>query len=182
MIVIGGKFQNRRIAVPKGDQTRPTSARLRETFFNIVQHEIEGACFLDIFAGSGAMGLEAMSRGARNATFIESSRHALVALKANQKRFDVISQTTILFGDYLKMLKKLKNEGKQFDLIFADPPYHMDIFKSLLNEVSEGSLLKKEGSFFMENDQATLKFDNLEGLHFIKSRRSGKTFLHQFGA
>lgn len=180
MHIIAGKFHRRPLAAPKGDATRPTSARLRESFFNIVQGEIEGADFLDIFAGSGAMGLEALSRGAKRATFIESNRMALAALETNLEKLNVLSESQVLFGDYLKMLKRLQNASKQFDIIFADAPYSMtDALESLLEIVGAG-LLKPGGLFFMENTKPLDSGLDLRGLSFVNSRKSGSTFLHQF--
>ena len=181
MQIIAGKFHRRPLAAPKGDSTRPTSSRLRETVFNILQGEVEGAAFLDIFAGSGAMGLEALSRGAKQATFIESNKAALASLEANIDRLNVSKETKILFGDYLKMVKRLQSAHLQFDIIFADAPYAMtEAFGSLLEIVGEGSLLKPGGLFFMENEQSLNSEQDLKGLSLVNSRKSGKTFLHQF--
>lgn len=179
MHIIAGKFHRRTLTSPKGDATRPTSSRLREALFNIVQGEIQGADFLDIFAGSGAMGLEALSRGAKHAVFIESSKMALAALESNIAKLNISSQTLVLFGDYLKMLNRLQSAGKPFDIIFADAPYSMiGALESLLEII--GSLLKPGGLFFMENIKPLDKALNLNGLSFVKSRKSGNTYLHQF--
>jgi 16S rRNA (guanine966-N2)-methyltransferase len=178
--IIAGKFHRRELTAPKGDATRPTSARLREAFFNIVQGEIEGADFLDIFAGSGAMGLEALSRGARRATFIESSRMALNALETNLARLNAASDAQVLFGDYLKMLKRLQSAEKQFDIIFADAPYSMTNAVESLLEMIGGGLLKPGGLFFMENRNPLPTALDLRGLSLINSRKSGNTYLHQF--
>lgn len=179
MHIIAGKFHRRTLAAPKGDSTRPTSARLRESLFNIVQAEIEDAEFLDIFAGSGAMGLEALSRGANKAVFIESNKMALTALESNIAKLGVSSQAKVLFGDYLKMLKRLQTTNQQFDIIFADAPYSMtDALKSILE--FSGSLLKPQGLFFMENIKPLDPNLDLNGLTLVNSRKSGNTYLHQF--
>lgn len=179
MHIIAGKFHRRALNAPKGDATRPTSARLRETLFNILQGEIDGADFLDIFAGSGAMGLEALSRGANKAVFIESNKMALTALEGNIAKLDVSPQTQILFGDYMKMLKRLQSTNRQFDIIFADAPYSMeDALEHILGYTRD--LLKPGGLFFMENTKAIDPAADLHGLTLVNSRKSGNTFLHQF--
>lgn len=179
MHIIGGKFHRRPLTAPKGDATRPTSARLREALFNIVQKEIEGADFLDIFAGSGAVGLEALSRGAKQATFIESNRMALTALQTNLSKLDAASQSKVLFGDYLKILKRLQIAHQQFDIIFADAPYAMtNVLEELLDIV--GSLLKPGGLFFMENAKDLCFPLDLRNLSLVNSRKTGNVFLHQF--
>ena len=178
MHIIAGKFHRRTLAAPKGDSTRPTSARLREALFNIIQSEIEGSDFLDIFAGSGAMGLEALSRGANKSVFIESNKMALAALESNIEKLGVSSQAKVLFGDYLKMLKRLQITNQQFDIIFADAPYSMtDALESLLEVL--GSLLKPGGLFFMENIKPLDPAFDLNGLTLVNSRKSGNTYLHQ---
>lgn len=179
MHIIAGKFHRRTLVSPKGDATRPTSARLREAIFNIVQGEIEGTDFLDIFAGSGAMGLEALSRGAKRSVFIESNKLALTALEGNIAKLSVAGQTQVLFGDYLKMIKRLQSSGQQFDIVFADAPYSMTDALELLLEVM-GSLLKPGGLFFMENTKPLDASIDLKGIALVNSRKSGNTYLHQF--
>src|SRR5437016_7699125 len=110
MHIIGGRYRNRTIAAPKGLATRPTSGALRESLFNICQHYIEGARFLDLFAGSGAMGLEALSRGAGHAFFIDNSRDAVNCLKGNAKKLLVEEQVTIRYGDVFQILERLASE------------------------------------------------------------------------
>lgn len=179
MYIIAGKFHRHRIESPKGDETRPTASRLRESFFNIVQQEIEDADFLDIFAGSGAMGLEALSRGAKHATFIENHRSALYCLETNLKKLNVKPQATVLAGDFQKMLEFLGRRGSQFNLIFADAPYAMTQTSiQLVDLITRFSLLKQGGKVFIE-DTHTEAPEVTPSLVLINSRRSGKTFLHQ---
>lgn len=175
MYIIAGKYYKQRISAPKGNSTRPTSSRLRETLFNILQNEIEGADFLDIFAGSGAIGIEALSRGAHAVTFIESDRQAYLALQGNLKQLNI--EATLLFGDYLKKMEGLQ---KSFHIIFADAPYHLDVLQELIRKTVINNLLKPSGKLFIENDQPLPKGLDLFGLEHIDSRKSGKSYLHQF--
>src|SRR5438046_7649966 len=127
MRVIGGIHRGRRLRAVRGLAVRPTSDRLRETLFNILAPRIGGSRFLDICAGSGAVGIEALSRGATEVTFIERSRQACVAIEANLASLG-ITRSTIIKHDAAASLKKLARESAQFDLVFFDPPYASEIY------------------------------------------------------
>jgi 16S rRNA (guanine966-N2)-methyltransferase len=122
--VIAGEFGGRRLKTPAGDKTRPTADRVRESWFNILQQPVVGAHVLDLFAGSGALGLEALSRGATHADFVESNRAALVTIKANITTLQVTDRTTIHRADALQFAAALR--PAQYDIVFADPPYGDD--------------------------------------------------------
>jgi 16S rRNA (guanine966-N2)-methyltransferase len=119
--VIAGEFKGRRLKTPATDKVRPTADRVREAWFSIVQRSIRGARVLDLYAGSGALGLEALSRGAATADFVEVHRLALAALRANIKALDVAERTTVHRQDALKFAGTL--HPGQYDVAFADPPY-----------------------------------------------------------
>ncbi len=121
--ILGGKFKSRTLISPKTDATRPTLAVRRQAVFNILQNEIEEADFLDLYAGSGSMGLEALSRGAKTATFIETDRKAISCIKENMKLLEVESVCTLISYDVILALKKWIKSGVSFDIIYADPPY-----------------------------------------------------------
>lgn len=185
MLIIGGKFRSHRLLAPKGLATRPTSARLREAVFNIVQNEIEGANFLDIFAGSGAMGIEALSRGARHTTFIELDRESARCLQTNLQALKISSQSSVLIGDFLQMLEALLKKGAQFDIIYADAPYQMvrastPISQILAHWMNTHSFLKPSGKLFIEDDQSSPPLIEYGTLAWLNSRRAGKAYLHQF--
>ena len=122
--MIAGEFRSRRLKTPAGDKTRPTAERVREAWFNILQRPVRGARVVDLYAGSGALGLEALSRGAISADFVETHRSALAALKANITTLKVTDRTTIHRVDALKFTGAL-GPG-QYDVAFADPPYDSD--------------------------------------------------------
>jgi 16S rRNA (guanine966-N2)-methyltransferase len=119
--IIAGEFKNRRLKTPAGTKTRPTGSKVREAWFSILQRSIRGARVVDLFAGSGALGLEALSRGALSADFVEVNRAALSALKANIKTLKVEGRTTIQRVDAMKFVEQL--QPGQYDVAFADPPY-----------------------------------------------------------
>lgn len=181
MHIIAGKYYKQRVVSPKGNGTRPTSSRMRETLFNILQDEIEGVNILDIFAGSGAIGLEALSRGALFATFIESDREAFSTLKQNIGYLKAEKEALPLFGDYIKQIQHLGKRKAQFQIIFADAPYHMkEVTEILIGETVKEGLLAPYGKLFIESSVPLSDSIELHGLVHKNSRKSGKTYLHQF--
>ena len=122
--IIAGDFKGRRLKTPTGDKTRPTAARVREAWFSILQRSLRGARVLDLFAGSGALGLEALSRGAVAADFVEVKRAALAALRANIKTLKLDQRAAVHRVDGIKYAERLR--PGQFDVAFADPPYAGD--------------------------------------------------------
>jgi 16S rRNA (guanine966-N2)-methyltransferase len=128
--IIAGEFKNRLLKTPAGDKVRPTGARVREAWFSILQHWIPEARVLDLFAGSGALGLEALSRGAQTADFVEVHRNALAALRANLKSLKVEQRAAINRVDALRFTEQLRSG--QYDVAFADPPYAGEQAKRLV--------------------------------------------------
>lgn len=188
MFIIAGLYRHQRLKPPKGEQTRPTSSRLREALFNICQQSIEGARFLDIFAGSGAMGLEALSRGAQSATFIESHKEAVQCIESNIQHLKVQSQCQILRGDVFAMLEFLARQRKQFDIIYADPPYrtptpHSSLFYSsaIIQWIDAHNLLGTGGVLFIEEDfRFQPQLEDLQTLQLKDSRRMGQAALQHY--
>lgn len=124
MRIIAGEFGGRRLAVPGDARVRPTADRVREAWMSVVSADLVGGRVLDLFAGSGALGLEALSRGAAHATFVDVSRPSLEALRANIRTLNVAERTTVRRGDALQLAERL--EPLAFDVAFADPPYATD--------------------------------------------------------
>jgi 16S rRNA (guanine(966)-N(2))-methyltransferase RsmD len=123
MRIIAGTFRSRPLQAPAGLATRPSSDRLRETLFNVLAPRIEGAHFLDLYAGSGAVGLEALSRGAEHVVFVEHVPAALKVLQANLARLRLTAGFSIQSGSVGAYLRRALPESKRFDLVFLDPPY-----------------------------------------------------------
>lgn len=188
MFIIAGLYRRRRLIAPKSQQTRPTAARLREALFNICQQTIEGARVLDIFAGSGAIGFEALSRGAQFVTFIETHKEAIDCIKANIVHLGVQDQTQILHHEAFSMLKWLGNQKQTFDIIYADPPYqtyvpHSSLFYSaqIIQWIDTNPLLRSNGRLFVEEDfRFEPQIDALTTLSLKDSRRFGRTVLQQY--
>lgn len=142
MRIISGTYRSRTIITSKGDATRPTTDRARESLFNILSHnfDLDGIRVLDLFAGSGAFGLEALSRGASHVTFVENDRKALEAIAANIKSFDAEAAVSVI---RLDVYKWLSGASGTYDLVFADPPYDDERTLAKLPEIlfSSGLLL-----------------------------------------
>lgn len=187
MHIIAGLYRHQRLAAPKGQATKPTASRLRESLFNICQPIVEGAHFLDLFAGSGAMGFEALSRGAASATFIENHREALRCIQQNIQTLDLQKQTQVLAGDVFQFLKKLAKQNRLFDIIFMDPPYGISLYpegpiysEAILQFIDENQLLAPNGWLFIEEDIRSQPHVNLKTLELKSSRRMGNTILQQY--
>ena len=141
MRVVSGDLGGRKLVTPDGSDTRPTSDRVREAMFNSLfsLDAIEGARVLDAFAGSGALGIEALSRGALHATFVETGRDALAALRENLETLQLGAQGRVVPGDALAHLERIAAEGEVYDLVLLDPPYGFDQWDELLAAVPVGA-------------------------------------------
>lgn len=185
LYIIGGAFKNRKLQTPKGSTTRPTTAILRKAVFDIVASIIDDASFLDLFGGTGAMGLEALSRGAKHATFIEQDQKALAAIFANIELLQVEKQTTVLAQDIQKGLQNLqKKQTSPFSIIYCDPPYDKaSLLKPIVEFLDQSSLIQKETRIFLEEGYPSLtQIDELKlkRIQHKNTRRFGNSLLHQY--
>ena len=130
--IIGGSGKGRRLEAPAGDATRPTGARVRQTLFDILAAAIPGARFLDAFAGSGGVGLEALSRGAQRVVLVDESRAAVEAVRANLALLAGSAAAEVLRQDARTALAALRDRGERFDVVYLDPPYGSDLYEPML--------------------------------------------------
>lgn len=151
MRIISGIAKGRKLYAPTGIKTRPTADRVKEAIFSIIYDELENAQVLDLFAGSGALGIEALSRGAKSAVFIDDQNQAIEAIKKNLELANFISKSVVISINVFQYIESAKNTNKLFDLIFADPPYKIDddLLFSLVNQAL--GLLKTGGLFILEH-------------------------------
>jgi 16S rRNA (guanine966-N2)-methyltransferase len=159
MRVIGGTYRSRRLAAPRGLATRPTSDRLRETLFNVLTPRIEGAVFADLYAGSGAVGIEAISRGAGLVYFVDSAPTAIAAIRSNLAALKITSGFQILSSTVSAALRRL-TERSRWSIVFLDPPYAADDdYAGTLSEIgnSAHSLLTREGIVIAEHGRKMLQ-------------------------
>lgn len=183
MHIVAGEFRRRKIATPKGQSTRPTSGRLRETVFNICQHSIENSTFLDLCAGSGAMGLEALSRGASFCVFVDNNLNAIRTISENIETFGIKKQTKVIYKDAIAALKLLLQEKFFFDICYIDPPYHdQELFFAVLTFIDQNpQLFSKEATLFIESGLNSV-IESTTLTHFMqKSKRTmGDSILYTF--
>ena len=173
MRIIAGKYRGRVLASFKGEEVRPTSDRVKESLFQILSNRLGGARVLDLFCGSGALGIECLSRGAEEAVFNDMSRDSLAILKKNLVR--ITEPYRIENRDFRSCLKAI--EGK-FDLIFSDPPYKEDYLFDILSIVEERGLLNAGGLVIHESEREETA---PEGWEIIDKRNYGRTSIFFFG-
>ncbi len=137
MRIIAGTFGGRRLFPPKGPAIRPTADRVREAIFSIIGPAVAGAEVLDLFAGTGAMGLEALSRGASRATFVDQSRHAVQLIRLNVELCGMVDRTSVIQGSVDQVIRRLAAQREAFDLIFIDPPYGRNTIQQTLPILGE---------------------------------------------
>lgn len=187
--IIGGIFRGRKIRCPKGRTTRPTLAQVREAVFSICQADIAEARFLDLFAGSGAMGIEAISRGAEKATFVDNHPAALRCIQENLRLLDISvpSQAEICGGEVLRVLQKLSKQNLSYDLIYIDPPYGLEgrggelAVHEVLEQLVKGALLLPTTRIFVEESAGSgVEEVEMEGLTCKKERAFGSTKLLEY--
>jgi 16S rRNA (guanine966-N2)-methyltransferase len=178
--IIAGEFRGRLLETPKGHSTRPTMSQTRACVFNICQQFLSECTFLDICAGSGSMGLEAISRGAARATFIERDREAIKAIRHNIQRLGVEEKSELLCQEALAALESLARRNQTFDICYFDPPYGLEN-RAILSFLGTQAILKEGAFFFMEEStQTTLDTSQLEQLTLQSKRRIGNTLLYCF--
>jgi 16S rRNA (guanine(966)-N(2))-methyltransferase RsmD len=181
MRIVAGLAKGRKLAVPTGRAVRPTSDRVREAVFSALGEAVDGARVLDLFAGTGALGLEALSRGAAQAVFVESGRPALVALQRNIEATGCGDRSRVISGDALAALARLAREGAEFDLVFLDPPYASDLLARSLELVVSAELLAS-GAHVVTEHAPGREPESIAGLQIIAAKRYGDTSITQLGA
>lgn len=148
MRVITGSARGRKLKELEGYETRPTTDRVKEGIFNIIQFDIEGRRVLDLFAGTGQLGIEALSRGAAGAVFVDQRRDAAALVRENLKLTGFEQNSRVVCGDAVTFLS---SAGEKFDLIFVDPPYAAGLWKNTLNAISEFDILSNHGIIVCES-------------------------------
>lgn len=180
MKVTSGKFKGKRIKTLFDSEIRPTMELIRATVFNICRQDIENANVLDLFAGTGAVGLEALSQGANHVTFIDKSPKAVKLIRENVKNFSVENSTKIYCQEAKKALFILGKNKRTFDLIYIDPPYHIinDIFiNELLEAIVFYKILRNYGNLFFEGSHHTKSIELDQFLKLQSIRQLGETSL-----
>jgi len=175
MRIISGKARGLKLRAPDGLDTRPTADRIKESLFNMLAPDLPGCRFLDLFGGTGAIGIEALSRGAALAVFADNSSVAVGTIKKNLAAAKLADGARVLYTDFKDALGRLASEGQKFDIIFLDPPYHTTFAEEALSLIAAEGLLDDDGYAVVETERgAALKTD---GLQEYKMRNYGSASL-----
>ena len=180
MRVIAGKYRGHKLFVPRGRLIRPTPDMVRESIFNILGAKVSNSRVLDLFAGTGALGLEAISRGAREAVFADKRNTSLAAINRNIQTLSLAGQCRVLKIDLMRGLGRLKNEVEPFDLIFMDPPYTVNVVGEILDQLTESGLAAPQAQAVAEHDSKLDLTDSVEHWILTKQRRYGQTTISFF--
>lgn len=174
MRVIAGELKGKKLFSIKGKTLRPTSDKVREAIFDILQDRLKGKRVLDLFAGTGALGIEALSRGAEKGVFVENNRHSLSVLRRNIEECRLKAKAEILACEVSAGIRILKSRGEAFELVFMDPPYSRGLVKETLQALGPSTLISSEALIIVEHSRREdlLPFPPFQ---IIDSRRYGST-------
>lgn len=174
MRIISGKARGTKLYTLEGIATRPTLDRVKESIFNIIQNKIENAVVLDLFAGSGAIGLECVSRGAEKAILCDKSKEAIEIIKKNVQKTHMQEKVEIYNLDFKSCIEKIKKY--KLDLIYIDPPYETEFIVQSLNKIVEFDLIKTEGLIILETDDEKRILKEIENIEVkvIDKRKYGR--------
>ena len=173
--IITGSKKGRKLITLEGDATRPTSERIKGAIFSSIQFDVENRRVLDLFAGSGQLGFEALSRGAESVTFVDSERDAMEIVKKNARDLDFFDVSKFSVADYRNYIRKASGRDK-FDLVFIDPPYAMECCVDAAMRLREAELIIPGAIVVLESGTETVDVNDprLSGFEFVKSTAYGK--------
>lgn len=177
MRIIAGKFGGIRIDGVKGDKTRPTTDKVKESLFSMLGTYFDGGRFLDLYAGSGAVGLESLSRGMDRAVLVDRQFQAIQTIKANSAKLHVEDQVQVIKGAAEKVLLDLAADQQKFDMVFLDPPYKQQKMVTVMGQLVELNLLSASALVICETDNETELPEQLPAFVQIKKKEYGLTVL-----
>ncbi len=178
MRIITGSARGISLTTLEGESTRPTLAKVKEALFSAIQFDLEGRRVLDLFAGSGQLGLEALSRGAEKATFVDSAKEAAAIITANAQKTKLYQKSNVLCMDWKQYIKSASGRSK-FDIVFLDPPYHMNLLPKVVSELYDADLLSEGAMVICEDEKSGLCSDVMVEARYDlkKEARYGRVFL-----
>jgi 16S rRNA (guanine966-N2)-methyltransferase len=175
--VIAGEYRGRRLDRIEGMDIRPTTDKVKESLFNIICDIVADSRFLDLFGGTGGIGIEALSRGAKNVVFIDSNAKSIKVLKGNLERLNIKDNVEVFNTDYSTAISKLHKYGREFDIIFADPPYSVGLAQDALKEIEKHNILAQTGRVIVEHDTKDEMPASVGRLNLYRSKQYGNTTL-----
>lgn len=175
MRIISGLAKGRKILSPEGMGTRPTLDRIKESIFNIIQHRVQDSRVIDVFAGTGSLGLEAASRGAKECYLIDKGQSTFGFLKKNIENLNFTSICKCFNMDSYAALREFGDKGLVFDLIFIDPPYLKDMIPPAVDIISSKGILDKNGLIVTKIDSSEKMYEGNDDIVLIDNRKYGNT-------
>ena len=176
MRIITGEARGVRLESPKDESVRPTTEMTKEGLFSSIQFEIEGRRVLDLFAGSGQLGLEAVSRGAALAVFVDSATASVELVKSNARKTGLFDRCRVLHTDYAAYLKGFSDTP--FDYVFVDPPYGLHLIEDALRRLFKSGCVGESTLIFCESDTAEISISSVPEAEIVKQYKYGKTYVH----
>jgi 16S rRNA (guanine(966)-N(2))-methyltransferase RsmD len=178
MRIIGGEYRGRILRMPKGVKIRPTRDRVREAIFNIIREAIPEARVLDLYAGSGAFGIEALSRGASSVVFVDNNINCIRIIKSNLSALgNSAKPSQVIKRDAVRAISGFQKEGKEFDIVFLDPPYHKDLARNCLIKIDACDILSQRGFVVSEHFVKDAMPDRIGALSAFTQRKYGDTVI-----
>ncbi len=172
MRIVAGKYRGAKIKNIVNKDIRPTTDKVKESLFNSLGQMFYGGHALDLFSGSGSLGLEALSRGMEHVTFIDKDRESIKIIKENLSKIKATNNATVLHADALESMKKFAKENIKFDLIFLDPPYYKGLYEKILTKIQEFDLLKEDGFITLEYDKS-IYIEINSAFEVVKNKKYG---------
>lgn len=177
MRIITGTAKGTRLKTPRGSQTRPTADRVKESIFNILGVTVQNAKVLDLFAGTGNLGLETLSRGARVAVFVDKSPESIQLIKENSVLTKLADRIEVIKNDSINALNRIIKDGRKFDLIFCDPPYNKGLVKLILEKIDNSQLITPDGVIVVEHSKHEQIDNEFNNLIVKRTERYGETLV-----
>lgn len=180
MRIISGRLKGKRLVSIRGFGIRPTSDKVKESIFDILGNEFVGSTVLDLFAGTGSLGIEALSRWAKKAVFVDIHPHAIGVIRKNLAYLDLQEYAYVFKRNPLKGLRFLKDRNFCFDLVFLDPPYGKKLVEKVLKRISESGIIRSSTTLVAEHSQTELVTSEIGSLALKDQRRYGRTMVSFF--
>ena len=177
MRIISGEFKSRKIQFPKNRLTRPMTDRSKETVFNILSTLVQGKHVLDLYAGSGSLGLEAISRGALDTVFVDQADWAVKVIRKNLQDLDIEKKANIIQMDVLKSIDKLKRMGLGFSVVFVDPPFNQGLVKKTLIKLDQSGIVLPFGQVIVGHTRQEELPESLPQLKLARTKKIGQACL-----
>ena len=178
MRIITGKFKGRILNAPKNNSVRPTSDKVKEAVFSMIREQIEGSVIIDLFSGTGSLGLEGLSGGAKKCYFCDNSKESLDLIKSNIDLCGVTGSSTLIYGSYRKALARIKEKA---DVIFLDPPYEKKLVTPCLELIKEFNALNRDGVIVCEHMASEALPDELSGFCKVNEKKYGTILVSLYG-